>query len=100
MQAADAYYMLSRSLQAVVTLPIEDLVVLVDVTPVAQTVRVGDEVAELETRVRWADRHRSRLEVTGVLRGPSTWHHQRFEERLLIAVPTPPVTAMVRDVSS
>lgn len=97
MQTADAYYALSKSLQAVVARPLEELMALVDVTLVAQTVKVGDEDAEIEVRVRWADRHRSSLEITGVLRGPSTWHHQRFEERVRIAVPLAPVAGLARE---
>ena len=86
MHSAHAYQVLSRELESLAALPTKDLAALVACAPAPRIVRVSGEDAEVEFAATWNDKAKTRLVLTGHLRGPSTWHHQHFQESITVSV--------------
>jgi hypothetical protein len=86
MHSTHAYQVLARELEALTTLPAKDLAAVVACMPSPRIIQVGGEDAEIEFSANWGDKANTRLVITGHLRGPSTWHHQHFQESITVNV--------------
>jgi hypothetical protein len=86
MHSAHAYQVLARELEILTALPGNELALLVAAAPLPRIIQVGGEDAEIEFTADWSDKAKTRLVVTGHLRGPSTWHHQHFQESITVNI--------------
>ena len=87
MQSADAYAVLAKELEDLRSVPLADLMPLLDGPPATRSFLMGGELVDLETSLTWADIAHTAIVATAHLRGPSTWHHQHMQESIRIVVP-------------
>jgi len=88
MQTVDAYAILSKELAAAAALPPEKLVQWADGKPCSRTVDVSGEPVEIEIDVTWHGSDRAAVRISAHARGPSTWHHQRCSESVVVQIRT------------
>jgi hypothetical protein len=86
MQTVDAYAILSKELAAAAALPPAQLIQLADGKPFSRTVDVSGESVDIDIDVSWYGTDRTAVCISAHARGPSTWHHQRCSESVVVRV--------------
>ena len=86
MHASDAYQLLSDAIHQIGEWSAEHLATQIKAGKVEQQVWIGTDPVEIEIRLSWGDANRQTVAIDGVVRGPSTWMHQCWRERRVLAL--------------
>jgi hypothetical protein len=86
MQTQTAYAALARELERARQLPQADLISLAASSPCTRSLDVNGELLEIELFAAWCDDNRSSVRPTAIARGASTWHTERLEESITVAL--------------
>ena len=85
MDRQTAYVALAEELERQRRLPLGDLVSQVGAPPFVKAVQLGDEIIDIEVRLRWADSRHSTIRIEAVANGPSCWSLERLEEAITVS---------------
>ena len=86
MHASDPYQLLSDAIHQIGEWSAEHLATQIEAGKIEQQVWIGTYPVEIEIRLSWGDANRRTVVIDGVVRGPSTWMHQCWRERRVLAL--------------